>query len=106
MAQTQPYRLWVLSELYYPEDSATGYYITQTAEATASFCHVEVLCAQPTYRARGTRAPSNEVLKNVHIHRCAATTLNKDVLFFSLLNLFTISVSLFFNALWRIRQGD
>ncbi|OGU25937.1 MAG: hypothetical protein A2X66_03905 [Ignavibacteria bacterium GWA2_54_16] len=45
-------------------------------------------------------------MKNVHIHRCAATTLNKDVLFFRLLNLFTISVSLFFNALWRIRQGD
>ncbi len=106
MVQAQPYRLWVLSELYYPEDSATGYYITQTAEAMAFFCKVEVLCAQPTYRARGTRAPVDEIVKNVHIHRCAATTLNKDILFFRLLNLFTISVSLFLNAVRRIRQGD
>ena len=86
MDRAQPYRLWVLSELYYPEDSATGYYITQTAEAMAAFCQVEVLCAQPTYRARGTRAPADEVLKKVHIHRCAATTLNKDVLFFRFVN--------------------
>jgi glycosyltransferase involved in cell wall biosynthesis len=106
MEQTQPYRLWVLSELYYPEDSATGYYITQIAESMAGFCQVEVLSAQPTYRARGTRAPADEVLKNVHIHRCAATTLNKDILVFRLLNLFTISVSLFFNAVWKIRRSD
>lgn len=106
MNQAQSYRLWVLSELYYPEDSATGYYLTQTAEAMAAFCRVEVLCAQPTYRARGMRAPADEVVKNVHIHRCAATTLNKDILFFRLLNLLTISISLFLNAVWSIRPGD
>jgi glycosyltransferase involved in cell wall biosynthesis len=106
MERSQPYRLWVLSELYYPEDSATGYYITQIAEAMAGFCKVEVLSAQPTYRARGTRAAGDEVLNNVHIHRCAATALNKDILFFRLLNLCTITISLFFNAVWKIRQSD
>lgn len=92
--------------MYYPEDSATGYYITRTAEALASQCNVEVLSAQPTYRARGTRAPEDEVVNNVHIHRCAATTLNKDVLFFRFLNLSTISISLFFNAVMKIRRND
>jgi glycosyltransferase involved in cell wall biosynthesis len=92
--------------LYYPEDSATGYYVTKTAEALANMREVSVLCAQPTYRARGTKAPAHEVLNGVRIHRCAATTLNKEVLIFRLTNLFTISLSLFFNAVWRIRRGD
>lgn len=95
-----------MSELYYPEDSATGYYITRTAEALAPQCRVEVLSAQPTYRARGTRAPADEIVNNVHIHRCAATTFNKDVLFFRFLNILTISISLFFNAVLKIRRND
>lgn len=106
MARSKRQRLWVLSELYYPEDSATGYYVTKTAEVLAATHDVSVLCAQPTYRARGTKAPTYELLNNVHVHRCAATTLNKDVLTFRLLNLFTISVSLFFNAVRMIRRGD
>ena len=106
MAQANRRRVWYLSELYYPEDSATGYYVTKTAEALAATHDVSVLCAQPTYRARGTKAPSYELLNNVHVHRCAATTLNKDVLTFRLVNLLTISVSLFFKAVGSIRQGD
>jgi glycosyltransferase involved in cell wall biosynthesis len=98
--------LWVLSELYYPEDSATGYYVTKTAEALAATHEVSVLSAQPTYRARGTKAPAYELLNNVRVHRCAATTLNKDVLTFRFVNLFTISMSLFFNAVRSVRQGD
>jgi glycosyltransferase involved in cell wall biosynthesis len=104
--QPKRHRLWVLSELYYPEDSATGFYVTKTAEALAATHEVSVLCAQPTYRARGTKAPAFEVLNQVRVHRCAATTLNKDVLSFRIVNLITISVSLFFNAVRKIRQGD
>ena len=106
MARAHRHRVWYLSELYYPEDSATGYYVTKTAEALAATHDVSVLCAQPTYRARGTKAPAYELLNNVHVHRCAATTLNKDVLIFRLVNLLTISVSLFFKAVGSIRQGD
>jgi colanic acid biosynthesis glycosyl transferase WcaI len=106
MIRSERNRFWVLSELYYPEDSATGYYVTRIAESLAASHNVNVLCAQPTYKARGTKAPSEEIRNNVHIHRCAATTLDKDVLTFRLINLFTISVSIFFNAVRGLRRGD
>lgn len=99
-------RLWILSELYYPEDSATGYYVTGLAEGLAEAFDVRVLCAQPTYAARGTIAPKDEIYRGVRIHRCAATALNKDVLAFRLVNLMTISLSIFINALLRVRPGD
>ncbi len=98
--------LWILSELYYPEDSATGYNLTKVAEALAENFHVRVLCAQPTYKARGIKAPTNEIHEDVQIHRCAATALNKDVILFRLVNLITVSLSIFFNALVRIRKND
>jgi len=106
MVRSNKNRFWVLSELYYPEESATGYYVTKVAEGLAATYNVCALCAQPTYKARGTKAPTDEIHNNVQIHRCAATTLNKDILAFRFVNLFTISVSIFFNALRRIKHGD
>ena len=91
--------IWVLSELYYPEETGAGYYITKIAEDIATRHRVHVLTVQPTYAARGTKAPTNETHHNVLIHRCRATALNKDILLFRLLNMLTISVSVFFNAM-------
>lgn len=106
MIENQKKTIWVLSELYYPEVEGSGYYITKITEALAVRYCVHVLSVQPTYDARGIKAPTDEVLNNVCIHRCLSTTLNKNILLFRLLNLFTISVSIFFNALLRIHKGD
>lgn len=106
MSKKQEKTIWVLSELYYPEETGSGYYITKIAEEIATRYRVCVLTVQPTYAARGTKAPKDEAHHNVLIHRCSATALNKDILLFRLLNLLTISVSVFFNALRRIRKHD
>ena len=99
-------RVWVVSELYYPEDTSTGYYLTRIAEGLATEYAVRVLCAQPTYAARGHKAPVHEIRNGVVIRRCWSTTLNKDVLPLRLINLLTISLSVFLQALWRFRRGD
>ncbi len=99
-------RIWILSELYYPEEAATGYYVTRIAERLAPAFSVNVLCAQPTYLARGTKAPKVEMHNGVNIRRCAGTTLNKDNLLFRSVNLVTISLSILFRTLMSLRRGD
>jgi colanic acid biosynthesis glycosyl transferase WcaI len=99
-------RILVVSELYYPEETSTGYYLTRIAEGLAQNYSVDVLCSQPTYSERGIRAPSHEQHNGVHIQRCRGTTLNKDYLIFRLINLFTISTSIFFNAWRKISRQD
>jgi colanic acid biosynthesis glycosyl transferase WcaI len=99
-------RLWIASELYYPEDTSTGYFLTRIAEEMARSMPVTALCGQPTYAARGTRAPSRETRNGVSIRRCWATTLDKDRLPLKLINSATISVSLLVQALRRIRRGE
>ena len=99
-------RLWVVSELYYPEETSTGYYLTRIAEGLANDFDVKVICGQPTYSARGTVAPRHEVHKSVEIFRAAGTTLDKNVIPFRLLNMATLGISVFYKALFKFRRGD
>jgi colanic acid biosynthesis glycosyl transferase WcaI len=99
-------RAFVVSELYYPEETSTGYLLTKIAEGMARDVAVTAICSQPTYSARGTRAPSRERRNGVDIERCAGTTLDKNTLWGRALNAVTISVALWWRVLRRIRRGD
>jgi colanic acid biosynthesis glycosyl transferase WcaI len=99
-------RLWIVSELFYPETTSTGYILTRIAEALREDFHVHALCARPGYSGRGTRVPTKEEHNGVSIHRCFSTTLDKDVFLLRLLNLATTSVSIFLCSLAFFRPGD
>ena len=99
-------RLWVVTELYYPEVTSTGYYLTHIAEGLADQFDVKALCGQPTYAARGTIAPKREFHKGVEIFRASGTTLDKNVIPFRVLNMITLGLSIFVTALYRFKRGD
>ena len=98
--------LWVVTELYYPEETSTGYYLTRIAEGLADDFKVKVLCGQPNYSARGIRAPKHEIHKNVEIFRTYGTTLDKNVILFRLINMLTLSLSGFFKAIFQFKKGE
>lgn len=99
-------RLWILTEVYYPEEISTGYYLTSIAEGLADKFDVHVLCGQPKHMSRGLTAPKKERRNGVEIYRASATTLDKNVLLYRLFNMFTIGVAMFYNSLKRFRKGD
>lgn len=99
-------RLWVVSELYYPEETSTGYYLTKIAEGLTGSFEVKVLCGQPNYFKRGVRAPARETHKDVDIYRCAGTTLDKNVIVFRLVNMLTLGLTVFFKALFNFKKDD
>jgi colanic acid biosynthesis glycosyl transferase WcaI len=98
--------VWIVSELYYPEETSTGHFMTDIAEGLAKVFIVRALCARPSYSQRGRRVPSREIHNRVDIRRCFSTTLNKDILAFRIANLLTISISIFVAALINFREGD
>jgi colanic acid biosynthesis glycosyl transferase WcaI len=99
-------KLWIVSEVYYPEYTSTAYALTVIAGGLSDRYDVRVLCGQPTYAVRGVKAAKNEIHEGVPIRRCWGATGNKDRLFFRIVNLITISLSLFIQCLWRLRRGD
>jgi colanic acid biosynthesis glycosyl transferase WcaI len=99
--------VWVVSELYYPEETSTGYILTEIAEGLAARAlTVGVICGQPTYAARGVRAPWNETRGDVRIHRCRSTVLDKDSIVGRILNIASLSVTILLTAVRRFRSGD
>jgi len=100
------HRLWVVSEVYYPEETSTGYYLTAIAEGLSDRFDVKVLCGQPNYSARGVRAVKREMRKGVEIFRAAGTRLNKNIVVFRLINMVTLGFSVLMRGLWRFRRGD
>src|SRR5687767_11229801 len=99
-------RLWVISELYYPEETSTGYYLTRIAEGLTDKFDVKVISGQPNYSARGTNAPRTEMRNGVEIHRVAGTTLDKNVILFRLINMATLGISVLTKSISRFRSGD
>ena len=101
-----PQRFWIVSELYYPQETATGYLLTGLAESLAQHLDVHVLCGQPGPSPDGAPVPRREERRGVSVQRCAATHLNKDVLWQRLVNLATQSLALFVEAVRRVGRGD
>lgn len=95
-----------MSELYYPEMTSTGYYLTSIAEGLTDEFKVKVLCGQPNYSKRGTRADAHEIHNEVEIFRAYGTTLDKNVIIFRLINMLTLGISIFFKALIKFQKGD
>lgn len=102
----QKNRLWLISELYYPEETSTGYYLTRIAEGLTDKFDVKVISGQPNYSARGTIAPKREEHKGVEIFRVAGTRLDKNVIVFRLINMLTLSTTVFWNGISRFTAGD
>ena len=99
-------RILVFSELYYPEETSTGYFMTKIAEGLSLDSSVMAVCAQPSYSMRGKRAPVRELHKGVSIRRYPSTTFNKNRLALRLLNIFSICFSSFLLAIRSIRSSD
>jgi len=99
-------KVWVVSELYHPEETSTGHFLTGIAEGLAQRFSVNVLCVQPTYSSRGVRAPKFETRNGVHIYRCSPISLDKDRTLFRFTNLVSISLSIFVQGVRRFEQKD
>jgi len=99
-------RIWVVSEVYYPDEQGGGHFMTKLAEGLAGNHEVHVICGYPYYRLGAKRPAGTEVYNGVHIKRCYSTSFSKKRLVLRLFNFLTISLSLFVNALLRIGRDD
>ena len=101
-----PNRVWVISEIYFPIETSTGYLLTCTAEGLAEKHDVSVLCRRSCQSANRERLRSFETHNGVAIHRCWGTEFDKNKIFFRIINIATISLSIFFQALIRLKKND
>jgi colanic acid biosynthesis glycosyl transferase WcaI len=98
--------VWIATEIYYPEETSTGYLLTKLAEGLGAQDRVAVLCAQPSYERRAARVPYRERVNGVDIVRVAHPRLNRNSLIGRAINVLTVALGVFSKALREFRRGD
>lgn len=99
-------KLWVVSGPYYPEESGTGYLLTQLAEGLAKSDSVHVLCGRPNTGKDGLRFPHKEEHEGVWVERCFSTMFPRDRIMLRTINELTLSLSIFTKVLFGVRRND
>lgn len=99
-------KLWIVTELYFPEESATSYIFTKIAEGLAMEFDVNIITGQPDYTKKITNILKNEYINNVYIERCNIPSFDKNKLLFRIIRAILLSILLSYQALKRVRRGD
>lgn len=101
-------KIWIITEIYYPIKTSTGYYMTEIAESLASKgMNVSVICTASIYN-RGEAASflKEEIRNSVHIYRVSPCYLSKDCFITRAIRLLYSSSKLFFKMLSLIQKDD
>ncbi|CCI32217.1 glycosyltransferase family 4 protein [Microcystis sp. T1-4] len=99
-------RIIILTELYFPEQTSTGYLLTKTAEGLAKEYKVKVITGPATNFFLAEKSPPQETINNVDVIRCAGTTFNKDYFLGRILNILTRTIAIFLKCLILCQRED
>lgn len=97
--------LYIVSEIYYPEEAATSHIVTKIAEGLASEIDVHVLTGPPDYTSR-YKASALEKRNGVTIERISALSLDKNKVINRILRAAMLTLTLGYRAFRRIQRND
>ena len=100
--------LWIVSELFYPDETSTAYIMGELANAFASKYKVKVICGPELYDKRKSLDKNNAFVldSSIEIFRTEGTPFDKNTSIGKALNLFLMTRRLIKLASSKIKQGD
>ncbi|MDE3236502.1 MAG: glycosyltransferase family 4 protein [Bacteroidota bacterium] len=97
-------RLWVVSEMFYPDETATSNIMTQIAKSLSEMSIVNVLCGPIGYDFISNEASWDS--NSIKIYRVRIPNFNKNVLFFRIIRFLFLSLGMFCKGLFLIKKTD
>lgn len=101
-------KTWIVTEIYYPVLTSTGYIITEIAECLAKTDdNINVICTSSKYNETNNfEFIKKEVKNNVNIHRVNTGNISKNYTILRIIRLFWSSIMLFIKTLQMLDKGD
>ena len=97
-------KLWIFTELFYPEETSTAFILTKIANKLATkYDVVNVVCANKT---RNKKNLSSTLLSNVKVTRINNFFNNKNSLIIRFLNFLELSIKFFFILLFKVKRKE
>lgn len=98
--------VWVLSEVFYPEEVATAYIITEIADCLAAGRKVSVICGPASYEKQSNKSDKRTFNPGLRIQRVRTIGLNKNNLFLRSIRMILITFAISSRILVQGRRGD
>lgn len=97
-------RIWIYSELFYPEQTSTAFIMSKIANRLAMKYDVNVICGEASYD-KGKQL-NFELNKSIHLKRLKSLKANKDSTIQRVLKFIVISTQFFLHLLFHVKSGD
>ena len=98
--------VWIVSELYYPSETSTGFIMTKLAESLANQYKMNVLTGPTSYTSDSGKYALQESVNQVNINRVKLGFYNKNSIFKRVLRLSILSIKLGIGAFRRIEKDS
>ena len=94
---------WIVSQLFYPEETSTAYIMTKIAEMLSEKGNVNVICGSSSYHSPNLK--TNQTIKEgVNIIRINTPSLNKNNILFRIILFSYFSIAVFFKILFKVKK--
>lgn len=95
-------KLWIVTELFYPDETATAHILTNMANSLSVKFEVHVLCGPSS----SEQTTANSLHETVTVHRTRWLNLDKNRLFSRSVRFLFIALALSFRLLFNSRKSD
>jgi glycosyltransferase involved in cell wall biosynthesis len=98
---------WIFTELFYPDEVSSGFYLTEIAKHLSQKNHINVVCGPINYeRNSNQKSKNNTPNQNIKILRAWAPALNKNNSILRLIRLILLSISFGFILFFKVKAGE
>ena len=96
---------WIISQVFYPDETSTGYVMTKIAEKLSEKQQVHVICGNADYQSKSLNTRSS-LNNNITILRVNTPALDKNRLRNRILVFLLFTWSVLIKILCKIKKGD
>ena len=100
-------KIWIVSEVFYPDETSSGYYLTEIAIHLSKYQEVNVICGNSSYEKQSNIVSNKKNLpKNINVFRVKTLPFDKNKLVSRVFGLLHLTFSFSFKLLLKVTKND
>jgi glycosyltransferase involved in cell wall biosynthesis len=98
-------KYWIVSQLFYPDETSTGYVMTRIAESILKIGEVNVICGPANYHTAKLSA-TNELDQRIKVSRVNVPSWNKNNLILRLISFILLTFGVAWKVFLNVKKSD
>ena len=99
-------KIWIVSELFYPDETSSGYYLTEIAKKIAQCKDVNVICGPLSYEKKSNLISEQPLPSGINVFRVKVIALDKNKIISRIIRLINLTLSFAFKIAFKVRNKD